>query len=400
MTANSWLRKATKIVAYTVLGLVAVTALAVYWLNHGYVYPEAESLADMDDSRWYRLKLGQKLLATDGSELTALVRKGDTDKLIVFFQGGGMAWDADSAAKPIRTFPLIRTALFKGIDGLEDAGFYNGEMMWLLMYIQGGLFSFDRQDNPFRDWSIVYIPYGSGDLHSGDTITEYITTLGERVELQHRGAANADAVLAWTYDSFPDPDKVLVAGSSAGAFGATVWLGPIARHYDQAQVYGYADGIYLDQEKVAEASRTNWGPTLAERFGFTMQSKMLDSLYQRYLEDPLPNVIYLHSNTTRDEVIAMYMMLMSKAELTDKPRLVDEWSLTMMTSARKWRESPLPYYSFITDHGDGDGLTQHTFLQFGAVYTHVEDSVTPMEWLKAAVIDDAPFSVGTSLLVD
>ncbi|MEO2169218.1 MAG: pectin acetylesterase-family hydrolase [bacterium] len=75
-----------------------------------------------------------------------------------------------------------------------------------------------RDENPFRDFDIIYVPYCDGSVFIGDRIVDY-----DGEQTYHHGLRNlsvgVDAMLA----NFPNPSRIVVAGSSAGG-GHTVLL--------------------------------------------------------------------------------------------------------------------------------------------------------------------------------
>jgi hypothetical protein len=72
---------------------------------------------------------------------------------------------------------------------------------------------FDRgdADNPFRDFSFVFVPYCTGDVHAGNKVSMGLSFVGQ---------ANLEADLARIVATFPTPEMVVLGGSSAGGFGA------------------------------------------------------------------------------------------------------------------------------------------------------------------------------------
>ena len=89
---------------------------------------------------------------------------------------------------------------------------FNGEKSGL-----SNIGAFNRNDatNPFKDWNHVYVPYCSGDVFSGDSVG----TFGN-VERQFRGYVNMGLFLERIVPTFPDATQVVLAGMSAGGFGA------------------------------------------------------------------------------------------------------------------------------------------------------------------------------------
>jgi hypothetical protein len=72
--------------------------------------------------------------------------------------------------------------------------------------------------SPFKDWNLVYIPYCSGDVHTGSTMSGY---LGQ----PQIGFLNYKKYLAEIVARFPNLEQVVLSGSSAGGFGvAWNWI--------------------------------------------------------------------------------------------------------------------------------------------------------------------------------
>jgi Pectinacetylesterase len=73
---------------------------------------------------------------------------------------------------------------------------------------------------PVHDWNLVYIPYCTGDVHSGNNVATYTSGSNSAV-IHHVGHANVLAYLRRLAVTFPNPPKLVVSGSSAGGYGAT-----------------------------------------------------------------------------------------------------------------------------------------------------------------------------------
>lgn len=80
---------------------------------------------------------------------------------------------------------------------------------------------------PEYDWTHVYIPYCTGDLHWGNASVTYMPG----VTIHHNGAVNAQAAITWTLSNLPSPTAALVTGCSAGGYGSLFWAAKIAATY-------------------------------------------------------------------------------------------------------------------------------------------------------------------------
>jgi hypothetical protein len=136
-----------------------------------------------------------------GTAFSAFTRAGNPNKLLIVEQGGGACW--------------------------QD--FYNCNVLSEAQEpptARVGIWDFDSNDNPFRDHSIVYMPYCDGSVFSGDNDVfdpAFGVAIGvpEAVVRFHRGLRNQSAGMDLAAATFPDARKITVAGSSAGGVGAT-----------------------------------------------------------------------------------------------------------------------------------------------------------------------------------
>ncbi len=138
------------------------------------------------------------MLCADGSPTGLGVSLGTRNRVLVVLSGGGACWSGSCAASvPRGPFGATEFAVF--------ASFAAGTIL-------------DRSlpGNPFADWNLVFVPYCTGDVHAGGDVT--MTYAG--VSWRHHGRANLDAAVARIAAAFPAPEKVAVAGFSAGGFGA------------------------------------------------------------------------------------------------------------------------------------------------------------------------------------
>jgi hypothetical protein len=139
---------------------------------------------------------------TPDCDFSFFVKGGKKSNLVIFFQGGGGCWDyMNCVAAPTYTQ-------------------YQSEELYMFTDDMAGRGIFDQtkgKDNPFTDWSFVYIPYCTGDLFWGANDAYYYG-----VEIRHRGFVNFQAVLNYLQENNPYPGDIFVTGSSAGSYGATM----------------------------------------------------------------------------------------------------------------------------------------------------------------------------------
>ncbi|MEY4766037.1 MAG: hypothetical protein RI907_2710 [Pseudomonadota bacterium] len=73
-----------------------------------------------------------------------------------------------------------------------------------------------------QNWNLVYLPYCTGDVHSGSKTVVYSEAdTTKPLTYHHKGFVNAQAVAAWLAVHMAQPQKLLITGFSAGATGAS-----------------------------------------------------------------------------------------------------------------------------------------------------------------------------------
>jgi hypothetical protein len=168
---------------------------------------------------WVKVLAGGKTRCARGGAYAFWLRKGDPERLLVFFQGGGGCFDELTCAVGSTWF-----------DDRVDAG-DDPEL-------NGGILDLDDARNPFREWSVVYIPSCTGDVHVGSRTVRY-----GRITVQQYGWVNAQAALRRAYRDFPEPRTVFVAGCSAGSVGSAFHADSIIRRYPNARVTQLGDSL-------------------------------------------------------------------------------------------------------------------------------------------------------------
>jgi O-palmitoleoyl-L-serine hydrolase len=180
----------------------------------------------------------RQAVCNDGSPAAFYVQAGkgaDRNKWIVFFQGGaGCATDAACTARWTDQHNLMTTS------GLPRQTVF------------GGLLSSQSSENPdFGSFTRVLVHYCSSDAYAGDTER----TVAGRT-LQFRGHRIVDAVIEDLMDrsvvgtpTLREATDVIVAGSSAGAFGVHNNVDRIAERLSWAKVKGIADSGWVPDVK-------------------------------------------------------------------------------------------------------------------------------------------------------
>jgi hypothetical protein len=139
-----------------------------------------------------------------------------TTKTVVMYEGGGACWEKGTCEN--KGGVLLSAANPDGIPA-------NYMQDWNRQAHLGLVTPFTARVDPLtsvqtQSWNIVYVPYCTGDVHTGNKVTTYSDDSGS-VAWYHRGGVNAKAVTTWLAANLPKPEVLLLTGFSAGGTGST-----------------------------------------------------------------------------------------------------------------------------------------------------------------------------------
>ena len=195
---NAWL----PLFAFAAAGAPAHAADRVFW--NGF-----EPAITTPAETWTWVPLDNALCGDGSSTGIGFNPTSASDRLLIYLEGGGACWD-------YATCYFLKTAAYFN-SGFGAADFEAAAADTQGLAEPGGFFDRSAASNPFRDYSYVYVPYCTGDVHAGDN------TVMISGHLAHfAGHRNVAAILERLAVTFPTVGRVVIAGSSAGGIGATL----------------------------------------------------------------------------------------------------------------------------------------------------------------------------------
>ncbi|HMP98505.1 MAG TPA: pectin acetylesterase-family hydrolase [Cyclobacteriaceae bacterium] len=208
---------------------------------------ENQAIAEFKDLNegWNTLKPGGETMCARGTEYEFHVRPASSEKILVVLFGGGACWDAKSCDTSNR---LMVHRLGQGL-GIADFD---------------GILNFKHPENPFKDYTIIAVPYCTGDVHFGNRDVVYTKeTADGKVEeftVHHRGKVNTFSAIEWIQKNIKSPKEIFVTGFSAGAIASPFYASYLAQHYRNAQVTSLSDDSGSFNETIAQAGDpSQWG---------------------------------------------------------------------------------------------------------------------------------------------
>jgi len=183
-------------------------------------------------------------MCADGSDYKFMTKAGDPNKVMVFLQAGGACFTAETCE----------------VGGAAQS--YSPNISADIEFAEAGnngfgLFDFENTENPIADWSIIYLPYCTGDVFLGTRTNEYTPD----IVINHTGAINAQKGVDYLFETFPDASQIFVTGSSAGGVPTPIIGGLVAEHYPDADVLAMGDGAggYGSNPAIMGFLNTQWG---------------------------------------------------------------------------------------------------------------------------------------------
>lgn len=171
-------------------------------------------------------------ICRDGSPNGIFVRfssdPASSDKLMINFEGGGACLSPHFCDHN----PANLNQMFSGGANAQGEAFNAvlldnlvsppvAQLPW-----DKGIFDFTNEANPFKGWNQVYIPYCTGDVHFGTndngSVATSVITGGHFV-----GYNNAKLFIGHLVPTFPNLQRVVLTGSSAGGLGAVLNAGMV-----------------------------------------------------------------------------------------------------------------------------------------------------------------------------
>jgi Pectinacetylesterase len=181
-------------------------------------------------------------LCRDGSPAGIYVHHGTVNKLFIYLEGGGACssptFCSHNPAAVSQAFPggapsqgqTIGGSLGSVTGGPYQAPYVPTAASGLTAAYSPGIFDFTNAANPVKDWSGVYVPYCTGDVHFGtaDNVTIPGDDVLPAVTGQHFvGYRNMQKFIGHLVPTFPNLTQVLLTGASAGGFGAGLNYGMV-----------------------------------------------------------------------------------------------------------------------------------------------------------------------------
>jgi len=307
-------------------------------------------------AEWETITAPSDCLCSDGSGFQYFVRRADPNKVMFFLEGGGACFSADTCAPA--------SGAYKTTVGHEGG---------IAADATTGIFDFSNPKNPFADYSIVYVPYCTGDVHIGNTTHDY----GNGVVVHHNGYVNGTTALAKMAELFPDTAELVVTGESAGSVPTPLYAGLAHDLLPDAAITVLADGsgAYPDIPAINAVIGDSWGtmnavPAWPENAGATVENWSLPGLFVHAgAHDPA--ITFARHDYAYDKTQTFFAGL-AGIPADDLVSLIDK-------NEQEIEAGGVTLFSYISP---GDS---HTVLGRPEFYTETENGEAFVDWVTALV---------------
>lgn len=320
--------------------------------------------------KWYEAAV-EGTQSSDGSEWHGIFKKGAENKVVIYFFGGGVSITPETS------------------EGGNK--FYATNMTGQDFVAQGGIGS-NAENNPFKDWSFLVIPYATGDFHSGTGVYEGKKTI------YHTGYSNYAAFVEQMKSYVGEPDTLLVTGFSAGGFATSLLADDVIDRFPSAKnITVCVDSSLLLYDGWHETAVNLWQSPEDISNRLTTDNLVLDSLTALH-EKRGDTIKILFDCSYRDDTLQQYQAYIRTGTMTKSKENGDLFQKDLTEMVKGLQKNIPGIGIYIWKHAEDTKThnTQHTIISSN-VFDKLEDSVSVADWIYAAVNGDVK-SHGLALL--
>ena len=254
--------------------------------------------------------------------------------------------------------------------------------------VRKGIFE-DSERNPFRNWSMLIMPYSTGDFHCGTGDFPYTAQDGSRRVCRHHGYTNFHTVLNSVIPMIPKPENLVVCGCSGGGFGAALLTDSIlARYPDCGNVTCLVDSGFFPMNDWRQIAEKVWHAPVEITKRIQTDNITLDVL-QALKREHGERVKILLSSSPKDGALARMMNLTVNGKFAfskESGEMLKAWLNKMMDAVEATISGTGMYFFNVPDKAQkGMDLTIHCIIGDRVVYENKTEGITCARWLMDAV---------------
>ncbi len=308
---------------------------------------------------WNTVVPGGETMCAHETMFQFWVHPGD-ENLMVYFQGGGGCWNAETCQQG--------SSWYKQTASNNEPNRYNT-----------GIFSQRNENNPFANYTVVFVPSCTGDVYMGNAVVEY----SDDVTVHHRGFANLMSAVNFVTDTYAEPEYVFVTGCSAGSVGSAIAAPYLMEAYPETPVTQLGDSLGLIFDTPNSLDEL-WGAdeTLHPAID---DSQLADAflMTEYYIEmaEAFPNRVFGQFNNRYERVQQRFFAIGQSNPREFVSEGLEREMVETAVNANNFR-----YFL------DDDSI--HCILPNNGLYTAEVDGVALLDWLNAYLAGEAVDNVG------
>ncbi len=353
--------------------LIVIVAIAVLFaggvlfaLSRTILIKQPELTGTPEIGKWYRIT-PEEAKSSDGSEWHGLIKVGKENKVAVYFFGGGASISGYTSERGNEFFATKAS--------IQD-------------FVALGGISSDNENNPFRDWTFLVLPYATGDFHSGTGEYHYLKNNVEQT-VYHTGYDNYSSFIEKARQYVGEPDTLLVTGFSAGGFGTALLADDVIGRFPSAEnVTVCVDSSLLLYDGWHETAASLWKSPKEISDRLSGNNIVLDSLTALYQKRG-DSVKILFDCSYRDDTLQQYQSFIRTGKMEKNKENGDIFQKDLKQMAEDLQNNipGIGIYIWNYDQDSSTGNTQHTIISSN-LFDKLEDDISVAEWIIAAVDGD------------
>ncbi|HEL1596313.1 TPA: hypothetical protein TXJ12_000508 [Streptococcus suis] len=342
-------------------------------------------------NEWYRI-YAEGCVSANGEPIYADFQKGKENKLMIFFQGGGVSWNEYTAARP--------SSLYQ--KNIEDSFYMIHVDLFSDLTLKNGVFE-NSNRNGFKDWSKLVIPYCTGDFHSGTGDFPYVALDGSNRLCHHHGYTNFVKLMEKVTKMVDNPNTLLVTGCSGGGFGAALLTDTICKMYPKCEdVTCLVDSGFFPMDDWKNVAKNVWQSPKEIIDRIHSDNITLDAL-EALERDYHGKIRILLTVSNKDGALARMVNLLQNGRFEfsrESGEKLKVWLKQMMKRVKHQIPSAQIYIFDIPSRPRSEKvhqLTKHCIISDKEFYDFQVEGKSCSEWLWEN-LTDSPSTVGLTLL--
>lgn len=357
---------------WKILGIVFAVLFVAALMIYLFVLQYPNLKAGPSVGKWYRVA-GREMKTSEGGKYRAFFKKGSENKVLVYFAGGGVSINEETA----RDDTYNTTEIF--IDLLAN-----------VTMNMGGLAS-EAEGSPFENWSMILFPYATGDFHAGTREYHYTDHDGKEKILYHNGYVNYTQAMQkiTKLAGISDPQSVVVTGYSAGGFAAALLSDDIFTNYfpqaESKNVLVDAALLLNDDWHAIAADVWQTPKEISDKLtGSNLTLDCLRSLHEKYGSQ----IHLLFASSTRDGDLAKVQNYFDTGVMDVSEKEADIYQQILKETIPQLKAAGVSLFLWdgVPWYDDPRNMTAHTIIATPAVWFPFEEHKQSVAgWLQDAV---------------